>query len=143
MALKRPFYQLVWLDSYQEEGGTRFYAVDDAAAVALAERMAGASRCQVREFYKVEELGPITSPAPVAGSNIQDKSWFFYQSALEAVIKVSVPSLKPELLELPRKRTAVDRIGGLTALVTRNGTACGSFVKGLNNYGVRKRDLLV
>lgn len=140
MTLSRAFYQLIWLDSYEEQGGTRFYATSDSSALALAGRMAELSGCQLDSFWKVQELGPVSTHDPAAGSNIQDKTWFLYKSTKNKVIKLSLPAMDRALLEQPRRRTKIDRIVGASALTSNNGTAVRVFVKGVNNYGLRKRD---
>ena len=122
-------------------GGKAAATIVFAAEATASEQMAAKEvadylhRISGGDFHVLTE-----NQAPAEGSNIQDKTWFLYRAGTGATIKVSVPAVRPELLELPKRRTAVDRIGGVGTLLTRNGTAASAFVKGLNNYGVRKRD---
>lgn len=140
MTLPRPFYVCVWLDSYGEQGGSRFYAVDDDSAIAFAGRLAELSGCKLIEFGRVQDLGPISTHAAAAGSNVQDKTWFHYKSTAKTAMRISLPAIDRSLLEQGGRRTAQDRITGATALTTRHGATVQNFVRGINLYGARKRD---
>lgn len=138
------FYQCIWLDSHGEQGGTRFFATDDTAALAIATRLAALSGCRLLEYAKVAWVAAIETHAPADGSNIQDKTWLHYQAAQESggpkPMKLSVPALDRSLLEIGGRKTDTDLLEGVGALTTRAGRPATAFVKGINVYGLRKRD---
>ena len=130
----RAWYQCVWKDSYGDQYGSRFYAVSDDAAVEVANAMAAVSGCKLDEFWKLVQLGPITTHAATAGANGRAKTWFHYLTTKRKQVKVSVPGFEKSLLELDGRKTAVDRPGGASRLTSANGTAIEKFVAGLGNY---------
>lgn len=139
-----PIYQCVWKDANELQGGTRFFAVDDTAALAIATKLADLSGCQLMEFAKVLWIAGVSTHEPLEASNIQDKTWMHFTAppvdGREKPLKLSIPALDRSLLEDGGRKTDTDLLEGVGKLTTRAGGVAEKFVKGINVYGLRKRD---